>query len=266
MALNRIACPECGAGLRSSTGFRPGQTASCPKCETNFTVEEPTGAALSIDDEDDQPGMKKRRDDDWAYKNSWMRYAVLGALLAVLGVLGYMLYDKKMKEGKETTQEDPDVQRPMNPRIVGQPDPRLQPALVAGQPGPAGKAPNPGPTTKPFTPEDAKALLVGNWEAKTKDDVRSVAYDADGTFSYAVEKEGEPKKVIRGQWKLTRIERIPPIPPVKTNNLHLEWTVDGKPAIEEFVTPHPDGSIEHPLLEREGDAVKENKGIFTKKK
>ena len=33
--------------------------------------------------------------------NSSLRYAVLGVLLVVLGVLGYMLYDKKMKERQE---------------------------------------------------------------------------------------------------------------------------------------------------------------------
>src|SRR5580692_9701406 len=41
MALNRIPCPECGAGLKSPSGFTVGQTVCCPKCETYFAVEPP---------------------------------------------------------------------------------------------------------------------------------------------------------------------------------------------------------------------------------
>jgi uncharacterized Zn finger protein (UPF0148 family) len=102
--LNRITCPECGAGLKSKSGFTPGELVSCPKCETDFTVAEPAdeaeeprkgkkpakAAALPPDDEEE--------DEKWSYKNSWIRYAILGVLLVVLGVLGYMLYEKKKKE------------------------------------------------------------------------------------------------------------------------------------------------------------------------
>jgi Zn-finger nucleic acid-binding protein len=41
MALNRIPCPECGAALKSPSGFTVGHTVCCPKCETYFVVEEP---------------------------------------------------------------------------------------------------------------------------------------------------------------------------------------------------------------------------------
>lgn len=130
MPLNRIACPECGAGLKSKTGFTPGETVCCPKCETYFSVEEPQDgdeeekptkdraaakggakkpvrAAAADDDEDEgkPKKKKKKRDDDdeadeeeWSYKNSWIRYAVLGVLLIVLAVLGYLLYEKRQRE------------------------------------------------------------------------------------------------------------------------------------------------------------------------
>jgi DNA-directed RNA polymerase subunit M/transcription elongation factor TFIIS len=119
----RITCPECGAGLRSpGDGFAVGQVVQCPKCESQFEVEQPVAARttalspaktralskktgrLSPDDEDEPPRKKKKKkkqagdEDDWSYKNSWIRYAVLGALLVILAVLAYFLYLKKKKE------------------------------------------------------------------------------------------------------------------------------------------------------------------------
>src|SRR5581483_885693 len=100
------------AGLKSQTGFTVGQTVCCPKCETYFAVEEPRGGPVG-DDADDQPRRKKRQEDEseWSYKNSWIRYAVLGVLLVVLGVLGYMLYDKKQREAKEARETPSDDER-----------------------------------------------------------------------------------------------------------------------------------------------------------
>ena len=131
MPLPRVVCPECGAGLKSPTGFNPGQTVNCPKCETPFTVEEPQAAApvtakkpvravaaLDDDDEDDdRPRKKRRRDDDdddrprkgkkkaGGYKNSPLRFVVLGVLLVALGVMVYLLVLKKKKESD--TNADP---------------------------------------------------------------------------------------------------------------------------------------------------------------
>lgn len=127
MALLKIKCPECRAGLKSATGFAVGQTVCCPKCETYFAVEEPededeaprTGkpakkavrAAVAEelpDDEDEEPRKKrkKRRDDDEdeerSYKNSPLRYVILGVLIAVMLVLGYLLYEKKKSEREDS--------------------------------------------------------------------------------------------------------------------------------------------------------------------
>ncbi len=51
MALNKIPCPECGAGLKSSSGFTIGQTVCCPKCETYFKVEEPEEEIAELEEE-----------------------------------------------------------------------------------------------------------------------------------------------------------------------------------------------------------------------
>jgi hypothetical protein len=124
MTLNRVSCPECGAGLKSPSGFNPGQTVCCPKCETYFAVEEPadepkkalaagagtgkkpTKAAVVADDEYEQPKKKKKKaasDDDpeSEYKNSTTRYAILGVLVCVMVGLGVMLYLKKRDEAKQ---------------------------------------------------------------------------------------------------------------------------------------------------------------------
>ena len=114
MSLLKIKCPECRAGLKSAAGFTPGQTVCCPKCETYFAVEEPTDEepaaakprkavrAAAADDDEDEPRKKRKkpRDDEddafeeRSYKNSPLRYAILGVLVVVMLVLGYFLYEK----------------------------------------------------------------------------------------------------------------------------------------------------------------------------
>ncbi len=140
MALLKIHCPECNAGLKSPTGFKVGQTVACPKCETYFVVEEPeeeeeeeeeaprkktpakskpvkkpVRAVVDDDDDEDEEEeeeeaprkkkkkKKKRRDDDdedeeRSYKNSPLRFIILGILVIIMLVLGYMLYVKKQDE------------------------------------------------------------------------------------------------------------------------------------------------------------------------
>ena len=142
MALLKIKCPECNAGLKSPTGFTVGQTVCCPKCETYFAVEEPeeeeeapkksapaakgkpapakkpvkAAVAEDLPDEDEEEEeeeapkkkkkKKKKRDDDddeeRSYKNSPLRFVILGILIIVMLVLGYMLYEKKQNEAKQS--------------------------------------------------------------------------------------------------------------------------------------------------------------------
>lgn len=109
MALNKIACPECGAGLKSATGFQVGQAIRCPKCKEQFDVEapaddeeevearkpsrKPVRAAVDDDDEgddeeDERPKKKKkkkkRRDDDEDAPSKMAFYIRLGVLLLIL--------------------------------------------------------------------------------------------------------------------------------------------------------------------------------------
>lgn len=123
MALSRVSCTHCGAGLKSPTGFEVGQAVMCPKCRKQFEVEEPeeegdapakpgkgrppagkkpVRAAVSNDDdededEDDRPKKKKKKkkrrdddDEDEDEKGNVAFYVRLGVLLLVLVVLGVL--------------------------------------------------------------------------------------------------------------------------------------------------------------------------------
>ncbi|VTT97047.1 unnamed protein product [Gemmataceae bacterium] len=100
MPIHRLTCPGCGAGLKSAAGFKPGATVSCPKCSAEFEAEEPEVEA-EVEEEEEKPRKKKKKkkaEKEWSYRNSWIRYAILGVLVAVMCVLGYMLYLKNERE------------------------------------------------------------------------------------------------------------------------------------------------------------------------
>lgn len=247
MTLMRIVCPECGAGLKSPTGFTVGHAVECPKCETTFSVEEPkederpakakkpvkAAARGSRDDdfddeEEERPRKKKkkRRDDDdddrGGYKNSPLRYAVLGILIVVMVVLGIMLIMKKQKERDEAKKdEEGNGNRDTPPRVVvqqpmglGQPGGFPNPGGVVPKqgrfPNPPGKFPNrpgnfPPPQEaqqpsfnllasglpQPGSPE-AKELtdsftkkLIGTWEGTGPDGAKhTITYLANGRFTH----------------------------------------------------------------------------------
>ena len=179
---------------------------------------------------------------EWSYKNSWLRYAVLGVLIVALGVLGYMLYDKKMtrRESANTTPEGrgiiraelPTEEIPLGPGPVG--------AGAGGAPKPKGKT---EPKGKGPTMDEAKGALAGRWESKRENELHSVEYKPDGTFTYVVEKDGKPATPITGQWKLTRIEMGAAAQPVAA--LQMEWSVEGKPAISDVIQLRSPVSGEH---------------------
>lgn len=65
MGIPLVRCPECNAGLKSTspTGFPEGQTLTCPKCQTMFAAEAPPVAratAVVTDDGDDRPRKRAR--------------------------------------------------------------------------------------------------------------------------------------------------------------------------------------------------------------
>lgn len=235
MAILKTRCPECNAGLKSPTGFTVGQTVCCPKCETYFSVKEPeeerddeedetpkkgakktvkASAADDDGDDGDSPKTKKKKrayDEDEeptrSYKNSPLRYAVLGILVVVMLVLGYMLYDKWKTEREVAKANEASGNNTPNPQFQ-QPPPLVPNNVRPGPgPGPIGPIPNPkGPKGKQPTgkaPELPNPLggfegaaatpaqiakfktdLVGTWAADLGNGAtEELTYTASGTFT-----------------------------------------------------------------------------------
>lgn len=102
MSLAKVPCPECGASIKAAEGFEVGEEVTCPKCDTAFAVPKPKAKAAVAEEEDEpaeKPKKKKKKvasaDEPRSYKNSPLRYAILGALVLVMIVLGVMLALKK---------------------------------------------------------------------------------------------------------------------------------------------------------------------------
>ncbi len=293
MSLLKIKCPECNAGLKSSTGFEVGQSVSCPKCETDFTVEEPDddmpapgkkpvkAAAADDEDDDEQPRKKKKKaraaDDDEdieqrSYKNSPLRYAVLGVLVVVMLVLGYFLYDKKKKEREAAALEaDQPILRP-DPSAQRDPVVRLDPNAPRPQPagfgdGGAGVRPNPkkNPTPKKGpdvggiavnafgqllagggaqNQKEADALtqkytaaLVGSWSADLgKGVTEELTYTADGTFAAARSGGNAEASAVAGKWTVKGL----------TGTKGLKLQLDTVAGPRTITAVFEDGELQHP--------------------
>ncbi|MFM8273780.1 MAG: hypothetical protein ACKODX_15825 [Gemmata sp.] len=246
MPLLKLKCPECMAGLKSATGFQVGQTVCCPKCETYFPVEAPedeegTGdpdetkvskakpaapakktmkAAVVDDDEDEKPKKKKKKrtpeaDEGGSYKNSPVRFIILGVLVLVMLGLGAALYLKKRNEAAaerardaadaaEKAREQEQNSRPIGPRVdpkvTPKVDPKVTPKVDPNQPGKPGPVVGVAVNTldgllggQPLRPQEAQALtqkyraaLIGTWVADLGNGVtEELTYKADGTFAAA---------------------------------------------------------------------------------
>ena len=247
MALNRLACPACGAAVHSAAGFAAGQAVNCPKCESEFTVDEAAiRSAASAEAADDFVPGKPRLDEDpeWSYRNSSLRYAVLGVLLVVLVVLGYLLYDKKMKERQAASGSEEG--RGIPPAVV--PNEMLP---LPGDPVAAGGRPVPKTEIDPIAA--SKARLVGAWEAKAKGETYTLEYKADGSFLYTVETEGKAGKPVVGRWDLAGQKITMPRPMVKTFVLDVVLTPEGQSSLKESAKLNSNGTLEHPLIDREFD-------------
>jgi uncharacterized Zn finger protein (UPF0148 family) len=243
VAILKTRCPECDAGLKSPTGFAVGQTVCCPKCETYFAVEEPEdeeepkaakkpvkAAALDNDEDDDRDDeapkkkKRKRRDDDdedepaRSYKNSPVRFVILGVLIVVMLVLGYMLYEKRkgeraMNAGSGPAPADDDL-GPIPGRATGPaaggPRPNANPNPVVPKP-PAGKPPaGPDPIgglfgggpAHPALFQRYKLLLVGTWVADLGGGVtEELTYATDGTFTATL--SGATAMTVTGKYVAT---------------------------------------------------------------
>jgi len=202
-----------------------------------------------------------------SYRNSWMRYAVLGVLLTVMVVLGVMLYQKRVRVQNDPAvdQGEDGVARAVLPKIVGPAPPELPRQIPSGG-GPAPKK-EPGigiPIAGLLTPNEVKNKLVGKWESRSGG-LTTIDYAADGAFTYSTMKDKEPQKSIAGRWKLIRSSSGMEEPAARVYNLSMEWTVEGKPAVTEVVLMKPDGTLEHPYLDQ-AIAGKKGRGPFTRAK
>lgn len=310
MALLKVNCPECGAGLKSARGFNPGQAVRCPKCEAQFRVEDfeerdeaeaeeeespkristkakgkdnPTGKkpvkAVTVEDEGDEKEgeedeeevpkkkkKKKRRPDKptRSYKNSPLRFAILGVLLVVLVGLAVLLFTQKNRETADAGKSN-------NPSGNTEPTPAPPNATPPG-PVPGDSKPPPPPPPKPQPPKAPSPLVVewrkkllGEWELKfSEDNVYAVVYKDDETFTYTATSPDKPKQTISGRWKILRGSQVQ-FPEVGLYTvLTLEWSVDGKVIYTDDVSFRPDMKLQHALLERIKPGVRPS-SVFDRK-
>jgi hypothetical protein len=254
VSITRVVCPECKAGLKSATGFAVGQTVCCSKCETYFVVTD----QMADPADDFAPTGKKRVADEpeWSYRKSPLRYVVLGVLLVILGVVSYLYYEKKIKTSEDTvrTKED-DEGRPVDVRV--DPGslkglPQLQPQTPGGVPTgpPAGKGPKGPPKLSQQQRAELEKRLIGTWASGPN----RIEYKADGTFEATTTSEGVEKK-LTGKWKLLYAER-PPVPGGDIISMQVEWTPEGKSAIEDQVVYNGGQLAVHPILAPDGSGKK----------
>lgn len=282
MSVQKLKCPECSAGLKSAAGFRVGQTVCCPKCETYFVVEDPeeeealddedgnpkpargagkksVRAAAVVDDGDEEkPKQKKKKkrveeDEERSYKNSPVRYIVLGVLILIMLVLGFLLYLKRKNEAAAANEpapkSEPTSEPPRNPI-----QPKGAPIALAkdnGKRPPIGKGPGAGPlddlfVNGPATAAEAQKLLakyttelIGTWAADlgagTKEEL---TYAAGGTFRAT--RTGPGAATVSGKYTVKNL--------VGTKGLKLQ--LDGPDGARTINVTFENNELQHPSLEK----------------
>lgn len=289
MSLQKINCPECGAGLKSAAGFKVGKTVNCPKCETPFVVEDPDEAepeeearpkpakkavkAVVADEEDEEeeerPKKKKKKkraaedDEERSYKNSPLRFVILGVLVLVMLVLGFMLYQKRKNEGEAVAVEP--APAPTDPQAVVRPNiapPKIDPGKLPKdgpkRPTKGGGAKGPdvgavaggavgdllggGPAAPAEAPKLLKkytAALVGTWTADLGGGAsEQLVYGADGTFRAA--RTGPGAATASGTYSVKGL--------VGTKGLKLQ--LDGPEGARTAIAVFDADELEHPSLEK----------------
>jgi hypothetical protein len=187
-----------------------------------------------------------------SYKNSWQRYAVLTVLLAVMGVLGYLLYEKRMNPPAVAAPGDdnPDGLPLDNFKVV--PGPNAGPPLKmvsAGASTGGAKAEVPAPK-KGRSMDELRKNLVGKWENKTGDVTATVEYKDDGTFMYTASDSAIP---VIGRWAIKE-------PEARGTGPTIEWTVFDQTIPPASLALRGDKLEKHPLLHRRDDS-----GTFERK-
>lgn len=224
MAFAKYTCPECGHSFSGSAVVSP----TCPKCATTITDRE--SAAVGK---------------DRSYRNSWQRYAVLTVLIAVMGVLAYMLYEKRMNAGGgggAAAGDDDDLplaKAVVKPGTVPPPGLPTQPIAAGASTG------GPPPKAKGRTIADIREALAGTWESKTGDQTATIVYKADGTFTYTATGLDKP---IAGKWTLAD-------PSARGTGPMMTWTADGHDIPPAGLIVRGTKIEKHPLLHRPADAA-----------
>lgn len=290
MSLQKINCPECGAGLKSAAGFKVGKTVNCPKCETPFVVEDPDEAdpeeeerpkpaakkavkaivADEEEEEDERPKKKKKKkravedDEERSYKNSPLRFIILGVLVLVMLVLAYFLYQKKKNEAAAAA-ADPAPAPTTDLEPVARPNtiqPKIEPGKLpkdgakratkgGGARGPdvgavasgavgdlLGGGPAP-PAEAPKLLKKHTAALVGTWTADLGGGAREqLVYGADGTFRAT--RTGPGAATASGKYTVKGL--------VGTKGLKLQ--LDGAEGARTVTAVFDGDELEHPSLEK----------------
>ena len=311
MSLTRILCPDCGAGLASKAGFVIGQPVTCPKCKTPFKVSAPfeevkddtpspptkapaeakktVRAVVAVveddededEDEDERPKKKKkkkRRDEDEdedeegsSYRNSWIRYTILGILVIVMLVLAYFLYEK-WKPQKETAEvkAEEGASNPPPPRMGIRGLPGQGPGIPGQGPGIPGQGPELAGTRRPKTdpkigqnpplaglggfdplavPQTPAQIaertaklsqkLIGTWEGTSSDGAtHRIEYRADMTFSHTIQGGAEPGTTM-GKYVVTGLignKVLTLARPLGTGNM-IKVTFEDDELIHDTATP-----------------------------
>jgi hypothetical protein len=124
------------------------------------------------------PSSKSRVDDEpeWSYRNSWLRFVVLGILLVTLGVVSYLYYEKKIKPSDEASPQSSENEgRPVDVRI----DPSTTKNLPQLTPQTPGGVPAQPPGGGKKSGDDGKKS--GNGGKKASDDGKKTSDDGKKT-------------------------------------------------------------------------------------
>jgi HEAT repeat protein len=151
-AMIRFSCPDCETNLKAPEE-KAGTLLTCPECRAK--VEVPSEApAAKTKGKKDRPGVAPVRHIIGA--------VILVGVLAALGIVIKIKYftEEKTDSSGTVAKNDDGLNKPINPRIIGPVDTRLQPASVSGpgvKPTPPDFNPNPGPApivppSNPSTP------------------------------------------------------------------------------------------------------------------
>ena len=299
MAILKTRCPECNAGLKSPTGFAAGQTVACPKCETSFTVDAPAyeevdeqpapskkpvkAVASRVDDDDDdddeKPRKKKKkksRDDEddeegggKSYKNSPLRFIVLGVLVLIMLGLGIALVMKKLGEREEAKAPNEDAPATGQPGGGG----NFQPPPIQGLPGPGianpkggivpkkggiqpppppppppnnsgggdhiagilGESPRPGSADSVKLLESHRKKLLGVWEGKVDGSLHKISYQDNGQFTHEISGGGKDS-TSAGTWNIAGLVGTRGVQ-INRGTVKLKAVFEGDELLHDTATP-----------------------------